>query len=235
MRTRNFTLIELLVVIAIIGILASLLLPALNQAKQSALTSLCASRMHQINQGFQTYADDYDGWSARTTYGDDGYWWKLELWATVDSRTPPPNPWIGTVADYNYIRSGIWGCPALPSDLLTWRAATGFHPNRSTIGDYEYQAVATVSRWRRKFGAYTHPGTCLWLTDTCDDVADDGTGKMNLYNIYTQESVGGWPFYHPADRHGGGANCAAIDGHVERHTRSELGQTANQWWWDHDY
>src|ERR1051325_3822857 len=58
----SFTLIELLVVVAIIAVLAAMLLPALQRAKEAGRRAVCASNLRQIGTATMMYAGDFNGY-----------------------------------------------------------------------------------------------------------------------------------------------------------------------------
>ena len=73
-KDKGFTLIELLVVITIIAILAGMLLPALNQAKEKAKQADCTSKLSQIGKAFFQYAMSFDDWYPTSSKSNDPSW-----------------------------------------------------------------------------------------------------------------------------------------------------------------
>ena len=123
-RKHNFTLIELLVVIAIIAILAAMLLPALNKARETARKITCLSQLKTMASAMLMYADQnrerippglrYNSWSA------GNFWWSI-LIQTVNAKAPAKN--------YNTVMNGYYKIFVCPTEKI---------PTGANAPNYQY-------------------------------------------------------------------------------------------------
>lgn len=133
-RVRGFTLIELLVVIAIIAVLVSLLLPAVQQAREAARRTQCKNNLHQMGLACMNYESTFGVFPVRTVYNLNYSLGKAKMfcWTTLIlpyiDQSPLYNqvnwsyPWCdGTFSGNQAIamqQIPVFQCPSTPSPRL---------------------------------------------------------------------------------------------------------------------
>ncbi len=170
MKGKRFTLIELLVVIAIIAILAAMLLPALNKARQTAQGSKCISNLKQFGTGFTMYAGDSDDYLPIATLRY--YWQPHEICGNADFYNH------GDLYEGKYLTArNLFNCP---SNNVYDSAPGGGGPGNSRFPeDPDYDNNTTWSGYR-----YYLP----WWGASWDDSSTYATTRLTnkgLHSIMT--------------------------------------------------
>ncbi len=200
MKKQHFTLIELLVVIAIIAILASLLLPALNNARDRAKVIKCTSNWKQLGTALNMYCGDFNGWFPR---GDNDP--RCMISNSQYCNFSLIGEYISPTSDqYPYGKYFAWNYPSYGRGPFDCPSSTTKSNGFLNI-DYILFMTTTVPSWESG-STYPYPNKTK--------LKKFSQTAAGFCDIYSSSSVWSYQPYISKNHGGKGINVLYADGHV---------------------